>query len=198
MNHVDASYVYGDDIYVDDYYLDEKWEYIAGFPMYMVSDKARVWSVKNQKFLKLKPLDRHGHLGVCLRRDGVAYYRYIHRLVAEAFIPNPKNLPIVRHLYDDPSQNAVDDLAWGTHRDNAYDAILNGTAYMLTDEDRYRGNYERMTPIIAINTITNKRTRFQSQGEASRILGIPQANIWKVLRGQRRAAGNYIFKEVSK
>jgi hypothetical protein len=35
-----------------------------------------------------------------------------HCLVAEAFIPNPNNFPIVRHLYDYPDQNSADDLAW--------------------------------------------------------------------------------------
>ena len=195
MEYIDGQYVYGDDVYVDDYYMDEKWTYISGFPDYMISDKARVYSIKNKQFLKLKQLDSHGHLGVCLYENGKRYYRYIHRLVAEAFIPNPENLPIVRHIIDDPEQNTVDDIAWGTQKDNMHDAMKNGSFYFISDEDRYAGNADRMMPIIATNISSGEKMHFRSQGEASRILMIPQANIWKVLHGQRKAAGGYLFEE---
>lgn len=195
MEYLEGQFVYGDNVYVDEYYFDERWGYISGIPGYMVSDKGRVWSERTQRFLKLKPLDDHGHLGVCLMVNGKPVYRYIHRLVAEAFIPNPENHPIVRHLYDDPSQNGVEDLAWGTQRDNMHDAISNGRSYTLTHEDRYKGNKDRMTPVVATNAITGKKTYFESQGVASRRLNIPQANIWKVMRGRRRTAGGYFFEE---
>lgn len=193
MEYFYGEEVYGDNVYVDEYYFDEKWKYIRDFPDYMISDKGRVWSTKTERFLKLKIMDDHGHLGVCLHHNGKTYYKYIHRLVAEAFIPNPLNLPVVRHIYDEPDQNTVADLGWGTQRDNIHDAMRNGKAYILTDEDRYKGNKDRMTPIIAINRITGEKLFFQSQGETSRILGIPQANIWKVLNDERRYAGGYVF-----
>lgn len=196
MSYFEGRHVYGDDVYVDDYYLDEKWAYISGFPEYMVSNKGRVWSKKTSCFLKPKRLDRQGHLGVCLLKNGVHYYKYIHRLVAEAFIPNPHDLPVVRHLYDDRTQNAEDDLAWGTQRDNYFDALTNGTAYVLTDVDREKGNRDRCMPLVATNATTREKTNFRSQNEASRKLGIPQANIHKVVRGERRSAGGYYFKEV--
>lgn len=196
MNYIEGSYVYGDDVPVDDYYLDEKWAYIYGFPEYMVSDKGRVWSKKKKKFLKVKPMDNHGHLGVCLSKNGDQYYVYIHRLVAKAFIPNPNCLPVVRHVYDNPSQNAVEDLAWGTQLDNMRDAQRNGTAYILTDDDRDKGNRERMRPLVAIDVSSKKKSYFQSQGKASKELGIPQSNIWQVLNKRRRTAGGYIFQEV--
>ena len=197
MSYMEGRYVYGDDMYVDDYYMDEKWAYINDHPDYMVSNKGRVWSIKSDMFLKLKRLDNHGHLGVCLRTNGKPYYEYIHRLVAKAFIPNPHGHPIVRHLYDNPLYNTDEDLAWGTQRDNALDALANGTAYIPTDEDRYRGNKSRMTPLEAINVNTGERSCFESQGEASRALNIPQGNIWKVIHGQRVTAGGYVFKEVA-
>lgn len=193
--YLEGRYVYGDDIYIDDYYMDEIWADIEGIDDYMVSNKARVWSKKTQSFLKVKPLDKHGHLGVCLYQDGQRIYRYIHRLVAEAFIPNPHNLPVVRHLEDRPYLNEPDDLEWGTQRENAYDAMRNGRAYILTDEDRYKGNKDRMTPLVAINLTTGEELYFESQGEASRVLRLPQANIWKVLHGERYSAGGYTFRK---
>ena len=196
MYHIEGRFVYGDDVYVDDGYMDEEWEYIDGFPDYMISNKARVWSIKTQRFLTVKPMDDHGHLGVCLYKDGNRYYKYIHRLVAEAFIPNPNDLPIVRHLYDDPSQNEYKDLSWGTQKDNIHDCIKNGRAYFLTSKDRYKGNKDRMMAIIAINVKTGEQKTFESQNEASRSLKIPQANIYKVIHGKRHTAGGYLFKEV--
>lgn len=197
MSYIEGRFVYGDDVYVDECYFDEVWAHISGFPGYLVSNKGRVWSKKKNGFIKVKPMDDHGHLGVCLSHNGVSCYMYIHRLVAEAFLPNPDNFPIVRHLYDDPSQNTDSDLAWGTQKDNMQDAIRNGTAYSLTAEDRYKGNRDRMTSLVAIDISTGKSLWFESQSEASRVLGIPQANIWQVLHGRRYSAGGYTFKEGS-
>ena len=42
MYHIEGRFVYGDDVYVDDGYMDEEWEYINGFPDYMISNKAKV------------------------------------------------------------------------------------------------------------------------------------------------------------
>lgn len=195
MEYIEGSHIHGDEVYVDDYHLDEKWAYIYGFPGYMISNKGRVWSTKTKIFLKNKQLDDHEHLGVGLYKDGTCHYKYIHRLVADAFIPNPNNLPIVRHLYDDSTQNTVDDIEWGTQKDNMLDAINNKTFYYFTDEDRYFGNENRMIPVVAINLNTNEELYFRSQGEASRELKIPQGNIWKVLNNQRSTAGGYIFRK---
>jgi len=193
---IEGQYVYGDEIYVDDYYMDELWSDIEGFPNYMVSDKGRVWSIKSQQFMKIKPMDKHGHFGVCLSMNNRPYYFYIHRLVAEAFIPNPNNYPIVRHLDDFTDDNTPDNLAWGTQKDNAMDAIRNRRAYALTNEDRQKSYNLNSIPVVAINYITNKKLYFKSQKEAGRSLGIPQANIWKVVNGERSKAGGYKFEEV--
>lgn len=192
-----GEFVYGDEAYIDDYYMDELWKPVCGFEgLYWISNKARVWSTKNNCFIKVKPMDNCGHLGVCLYHDGIRYYRYIHRLVAEAFIPNPHGYPIVRHMYDLPYRNTVGDLKWGTKRDNAFDAIRNGRAYIPTDDDREKGCIVTRIPILAIDTQSGKVLRFNSQTEASRVLNIQQSNIWKVLNGERKQAGGYTFKYV--
>ena len=50
----------------------------------------------------------------------------VHREMAKAFIPNPNNLPLVRHLNDDKLDNRLENLAWGTWSDNMADALRNG------------------------------------------------------------------------
>lgn len=196
MEYFTGELVYGDNVYIDEYYMDEKWSFIKGFSGYMISNKARVWSSKTQSFLKAKRMDAQGHLGVCLYQNGKAHYRYLHRLVAEAFIPNPNKFPIVRHLYDQKDANEECDLLWGTMKDNAADTFRNGNAYYPTDEDRYKGNKYRMTPLIANKLETGEKLYFESQSEASKKLRIHQSNIWKVLRGQRSHAKGYSFREV--
>lgn len=194
-----GEFVYGDEIYVDEYYFDERWKPINGFcGEYWVSDKGRVWSMKTNRFLKLKKLDSHGHLGVCLYTLKGPVYAYIHRLVADAFIPNPNNYPVVRHIYDNPEYNEVNDLLRGTQRDNMLDARRNGRSYTITKADREKGLVNLRTPVKAINADTGEIDIFESQSHASEVLNIPQANIWKVLNGERRKAGGYYFEYIER
>lgn len=56
--------------------------------------------------------------GASLRKDGKYYNKQIHRLVAEAFIDNPNNLPCVNHIDRDPTNNTVSNLEWCTYTHN--------------------------------------------------------------------------------
>lgn len=197
-DYIPGEYVYGDDCYIPEEYMDERWWYVDGAPGYMVSDHCRVWSEKTQIFRKLKPMDKKGHMGVCLSVDGERDYRYIHKLMAEAFIPNPNNLPIVRHWDDNPKNNYLDNLLWGTQKDNAEDCRRNGRAHYVTPEEREIALEKMRIPVLAINLKTGEETRFRGQGEAALELGLQQANIWKVLNGKRNHTGGYYFKYLDK
>lgn len=120
---------------------DEEWRPVPGFGgLYEVSSHGRVRSkdrVVNRKngtakwpgrILKIQKGSK-GHYHVGLHFKGSSKVAFIHRLVAEAFIPNPEGLPLVRHLDDVKENNHVRNLAWGTHEDNAQDAIRNGRDY---------------------------------------------------------------------
>ena len=193
-----GEFIYGDNEYVSDDYMGEKWWY-TGVPGYMVSDCGRVWSEKSQKFLKLKDLDDHGHLGVGLSNGSIngkknVRYAYIHRLVGEAFLPNQNNLPVVRHLDDVPSIIFLYYLAWGTQKEIIEDAKRNGKTFRAAPEVRARLAIEQSIPIVCVNTSTGERTVFSGQNEAARKLGLQQANIWKVLNGQRHHTCGYYFE----
>jgi hypothetical protein len=114
-------------------------------------------------------------------------------MVAEAFIPNPYNLPMVRHLDNDPSNNCIKNLAWGTALDNTRDCIESGRFYYLTPEDRELAMQKRRDPVIAVNLMNGREWEFESQQEAGRVLGVSQASISDVIHGQASNAKGYYF-----
>ena len=104
----------------------EIWKPIDNFPRYYVSNYGRLKSTPTQGskggIMKSTPGDR-GRQCVSLRKEGKYHYRKVHRLVAEAFLPNPNNLPVVMHLDNDASNNHVSNLKWGTQKENIHQAI---------------------------------------------------------------------------
>ena len=112
----------------DSFYANDiEYRMIVGHPKYYISSQGDVLSFANPlnpRILKTWE-NKHGHKIVCM--DGDKYL--VHRLVAETFIPNPEGYPIVRHLDDDPNDNSIRNLAWGTSKDNREDSIRNGNDY---------------------------------------------------------------------
>ena len=86
--------------------------------LYAVTPEGEVWGYKRKKFLTPRA-NNVGYLYVVLYKDGKAKNYMIHRLVAEAYIPNPENLPQVDHIDNNKSHNYLNNLQWITHRDNS-------------------------------------------------------------------------------
>lgn len=99
-------------------YTLEFWKDIKGYEgLYQVSNVGQVKSVKRNKLLK--PIkNRDGYLRVNLSKNGEAKCFYIHRLVAEAFLPNEEELPDVDHINNDKTDNRVANLQWISHVEN--------------------------------------------------------------------------------
>lgn len=95
----------------------ENWKDIEGYEgIYQVSDRGRVKSLNynhtgKEKILKTRKV-KERYLHVCLWKDGEYKFCFVHRLVAQAFIPNPKNYPIINHKDENPSNNCVGNLEW--------------------------------------------------------------------------------------
>lgn len=91
----------------------EDWKDIQGFDGYQVSNEGRVKSLKfgKERILKSWKVE-NGYLIVRLYKDGKRVWKLVHRLVAEAFIPNPQNLPEVNHKDENKSSNIVENLEW--------------------------------------------------------------------------------------
>ena len=187
-----GEFVYEDLGCGDDYYMDERWKRIWNLPDYWVSNKERVWSSVSERFLDGSPVG-NGYIDFTLYNGDRKIRRYLHRLMAEAFIPNPYNYPNVRHLDDNPRNNELDNLAWGTQLDNVRDCIQNGHFRYLTKDDIAKANDVRRTPVVAIRLKDGKTVSFLSQQEAARKLNIEQSCICAVLQGRSSSAGGYCF-----
>lgn len=99
---------------------------IKNHPRYFITPEGDVFSRRHKRLRKLKPnVGRRGYR--CVDLDG--HRRAVHRLVAMTFIPQPDSTEslCVRHKNGNPSNNHVDNLAWGTHTDNMRDRYSHGT-----------------------------------------------------------------------
>lgn len=101
-------------------YKDEIWRPIKGYEgLYEISNYGRVKSLKCHKERLRTPTKRNkDYLGVSLCKNGKQETKLVHRLVAEAFIPNPDNLPCVNHKDENPTNNVIDNIEWCSYKYN--------------------------------------------------------------------------------
>lgn len=92
--------------------MEKLWKVHPVFSDYHISDHGDVYSTyKKGKTLSPKR-DKDGYLEVCLTLNKKRYYKRIHRLVADCFIENPDNLPLINHKDENKSNNFKDNLEW--------------------------------------------------------------------------------------
>ena len=149
--------------------MEEIWKDIKGYEgKYQISNLGKVKSlIGNSKILK--PEIRAGYYSIQLCKNGKCTHKRIHRLVAEAFIPNPNNLPMINHKDENKLNNNVDNLEWC---DNTYNSQYpNDLSVYCFDLDKY----------------------FRSASEASVHTGVCRTSILKVCRGQLHQAGGMLW-----
>lgn len=108
---------------------------VPSIPYLGVTRDGRAMNMLSGKWLSLCD-NGHGYKQVFVCVNNKRYMRYVHRLVAECFIPNPNGLPEVNHLNGDKCNNRVENLEWCTRGDNARHAYRTGLMPPMSEERR--------------------------------------------------------------
>ncbi len=166
----------------------EIWKDIVGYEgLYQVSNLGRVKSLYNYKRNGtniLTPRLKKGYYTVGLRKNGKRNWRGVHRLIAQAFIPNPNNYPCVNHKDENKLNNVLENLEWCTIKyNNCYgtriERVTEKTGKKVLQFD-LKGNYIR---------------EYKSLEEAARMNNIKSiGNISVCCQGKYKQAGGYIWK----
>ena len=99
--------------------MKNEWKDIEGFEGdFQINRKGEVLNKNTGRILKVSA-NRDGYVRCNLYRDGKDNMRTVHRLVAMAFIPNPKNHPQVHHKDGNKENNLVENLEWVSPREHA-------------------------------------------------------------------------------
>lgn len=185
----------------------EIWKPVKNFEgLYSVSSLGRVRSeerviVRANGFKQtikeriLKLTSYNGYYRCNLSNNGVGKLCLVHRLVAEAFIPNPNNLPFINHKDENPSNECVENLEWCDSKyNNNY-----GTLLQRWSEVRKNGKCSKR---VCQYTLDMEFVReWPSCAEVNRECGFDSSTISKVCRGEQKTAYGYKWsydKDVNK
>ena len=105
--------------------VGSKWQPIKDFENYLVSNNGEVKSIKFGRLL-FGTVKSNGYVQIHLRDCGKSKNAHLHRLVAEAFVPNPNDYPQINHVDGNKLNNNANNLEWTTQYLNAKHKIENG------------------------------------------------------------------------
>lgn len=167
--------------------MEEIWKPVLGFEgMYEVSNKGQVYSLLKHKILKQEL--RSGYLYVNLKHN---IPKRINRLVAEAFIPNPNNLPCVNHKDENKLNNFADNLEWC---DVGYNTRYGKSIENMLESRKEKSSSNAETPVLQYSLDGTLIKEWHSFAEIKRELGFNIQNIHKVCQGKRKKAKGCIWK----
>lgn len=174
---------------------EEIWRNIEEYKgLYQVSNLGRVMSFdrwvigksNSKRLIKgkiLKTVGNNDYQHVLLCKNGKWKWFYVHRLVAQAFIPNPDNLTEVNHINEIKQDNRVVNLEWCNR------------VYNLTYGTRIKQMVDKTSKTVYQYTLDGELiAEYPSTMEVQRQLGYGQGNISKCCLGKRKTAYGYIWK----
>lgn len=165
---------------------------LLGKKRYFINDTGEVYNY-NCKKIKPHP-DKDGYLKVRLWSGQKYKNFFVHRLVAEAFIPNPENKPQVNHIDGNKTNNNIFNLEWVTQSENmrhCFDVLGHKAGYW--NKGRFEKNSNRAKVVLQIknNTII---AEFYGCMEAQRKTGIHFGSISNACLGRSKTAGGFQWK----
>lgn len=152
--------------------------------IYSVSDNGQVRNDKTGRILKQRTSNEYCRVSLTMGHGQMKNFA-VHRLVAEAFIPNPEHKEVVNHKDGQRNNNSVDNLEWCTQSENSKHAHQTGLV-----------GYQKKRPVRQFNLAGEWMMDFESATEAARQCDCQQGKITEVCMGNRKTAGNYQWRYV--
>lgn len=180
--------------------MEEIWKDIEGYEgLYQVSNLGRVKNKKRNKILSLSKY-RTGYSKCGLYKNHTPKTYAVHRLVAQAFIPNPKHYPVVNHEDETRDNNRVDNLEWCTIKYNVN--FGNAQKRKAENRDYYHSKYavaqvkkmshDNKIPIYGFKG--DKKIWFSSSKVAAQYTKATPSTVSDVLRGRYKTSRGWRFK----
>lgn len=156
---------------------------------YFVSNIGNVYSCKYGKLKEMKLDYNYGYAYVNIYENGKRTHCRVHRLIAETFISNPNNYPVVNHKDGNKSNNNVSNLEWCTISYNTKHAFDNGLAVNDKGFDDSQSN-----PVISINLKDGFISIFGSMRNASKTLNTSVSTISSQIKGKTKCDNRSKYK----
>lgn len=126
-----------------------------------------------------------GYPVVGLSIDGKSYFRRVHRILAEVFIPNPENKPCVNHIDRDRANYSLDNLEWCTHSENVIHSVENGGRENWTRNNTGKNNPNVKLTWLIVSAIRDLYdTGKYSQNQLGEIFNLGQGRISKIINNK--------------
>ncbi|QEE50332.1 hypothetical protein FUA48_12310 [Flavobacterium alkalisoli] len=196
-----------------EYLENEIWRDVLNYEgCYQISNLGRVKSVERKvkssrsktgyrtikEKLMTPLLSKYGYYRVHLMKEGKSFIAMVHRLIAEAFIPNPNNKPQVNHINLIRTDNRIENLEWMTNKENMRHAWDNNSANKEAIKKATIIAQERnKKAVIQYNVNMEIVKTFLSIKDASEECNIRHSNIGMCCSGKIKTAGGFIWKYVA-
>ena len=171
--------------------IQEIWKDIENYKgLYQVSSQGRVKSLNYKHTGKEKVLksnkNKNGYLQIYLCKDEKVKSFLIHRLVSQAFIPNPENKPSIDHINTIRDDNRVENLRWVTHKENMNNPL---------SIKKVKGiNNYNAKPILQFTLDGELIKKWSCAKDAERELGFNNGHISSCCSGKRKTTNGYIWR----
>lgn len=207
--------------------MEENWKDIPKYEgIYQISTMGRIKVTRNgDERISVGVLDKStGYRRFSLYKNGKIRRTYIHRLVAESFIPNIENKPEIDHINTIRDDNRVENLRWVTRKENRNNPIsLEHLRVAFTGKNsphygrkRSEETRRKISDALKSSPLNHGRTgnmckhsqlvyqydlqgnfiaEYAGQAEAARMTGIPQSDISNVCNGKLNVAGGYLWRK---
>jgi hypothetical protein len=171
----------------------ETWKQIEGYPDYEVSNEGRIrrpnqtWNGKYNYTTKGTDKGK-GYRIVSLWNGNKYVTRFVHRLVAIAFIPNPENKPCVNHIDCNPSNNNAENLEWCTKKENSEWMVKCGRNKRTPEwkEHHRKGVIENQgKAVVGTDLITGEKI-FLRTIQAAKEVGLWPSNVCSAVKGKTK------------